>query len=386
MTDSRGIDTRLIHAGEQEPRIEGAAILPIFQSTVFETRDAGSYDAIRYPRLNNLPNQRVLGAKLSSLEGGEAGVVTASGMAAITTTLLTLLQGGGHLLAQDSLYGGSYGFIKEGLSGFGMNYNLVDARDIASWDARVRPETKAIYTEAITNPLMEVADHLAIVAFARERGLVSIIDSTFATPINFRPLEIGYDVVVHSATKYLNGHSDLVAGAVIGSRELVDGITHQLNHLGGSLDPHACFLLHRGLKTLGLRVRRQNETAQTIAEFLETAPGVARVNYPGLESDEKSAHAREYFGGFGGVLSFELEDGASAADRMIGRMKLAVPGPSLGGVETLVTRPATTSHLGMSPQERQRMGVADGLVRLSVGLEDADDLIDDLRLAIEAGD
>jgi cystathionine beta-lyase/cystathionine gamma-synthase len=212
-----------------------------------------------------------------------------------------------------------------------------------------------------------------------------MIDNTLASPVNFRPLEHGFDLSLHSATKYLNGHSDIVAGAVIGRRDLITRITHRLNHLGGSLDPHAAFLLHRGLKTLGLRVRHQNASALAIAGFLAGHPAVATVNYPGLERHPRHARARKLFAGFGGVLSFEVAGGVKAADRLIARTELAISAPSLGGVETLITRPATTSHAGMSADQRRQLGIADGLIRLSVGIEATDDLIADLTQALDAG-
>ena len=211
-----------------------------------------------------------------------------------------------------------------------------------------------------------------------------MIDNTFASPVNFRPAEIGFDLSLHSATKYLNGHTDIVAGAVIGRAELVHDITHKLNHFGGALDPHACFLLHRGLKTLAVRVRHQNESALRIARFLEQHPRVAQVNYPGLESHPNHLRACELFDGFGGVLSFELEGGVEAADRFIAHATIPISAPSLGGVETLITRPVTTSHSGMTPQDRARAGIGDGLIRLSVGLESSDDLIEDFENALRS--
>lgn len=231
--------------------------------------------------------------------------------------------------------------------------------------------------EALSNPLLQVADHKAVVRFAKEHGLLSVIDNTFATPVNFRPIEHGFDISLHSATKYLNGHSDLVAGAITGQRALLSDIRHRLNHLGGCLDPHACFLLDRGLKTLVVRVQQQNENASALAHFLKNQSQVARVNYPGLASHPHHQIARELFEGFGGMLSFELAGGAAAADVVVKKVKLPIHAASLGGVETLVTRPAITSHSGISPEERARLGISDGLIRCSVGLETVDELIED---------
>jgi cystathionine beta-lyase/cystathionine gamma-synthase len=377
------LETRLIHAGERLPRIGGAAVTPIFQSSVFEQPTGAGYDEILYPRLSTLPNHNVLGARLASLEGGEAALVTASGMAAVSATLVSLLCPGKHLLIQDRLYGGTHSFVVEDLPRLGVSYDFIDAQAPDSWRAKLRPDTRAIYVEAITNPLMEVADHRAVTAFAREHGLVSVIDNTFPSPVNFRPLEHGFEVVLHSATKYLNGHSDLVAGVVVGSRARVAHVHHLLNHLGGSLDPHACFLLERGLKTLAVRVRVQNANAQRLAEALARRREVKRVNYPGLEQHPQHARARELFAGFSGMLSFELPSG-EAATQWISRTRLPIHGPSLGGPETLVTRPAATSHVGLSPEERERAGIRDGLIRVSVGLEAIEDIVEDFEQAFTA--
>jgi cystathionine beta-lyase/cystathionine gamma-synthase len=248
----------------------------------------------------------------------------------------------------------------------------------------LRPTTKAIYVETISNPLLQIADLKAVVEFAKAHGLVSLIDNTFCSPINFRPPEWGFDLSLHSCTKYLNGHSDIVAGAIIGRGGLVEKIRHKLNHLGGSLDPHACFLLHRGMKTLAVRVRYQNESALKIAQFLEGHRAIEKVNYPGLEGHPGHQRARELFDGFGGMLSFELKNGAEGAERFIQNTTLPVIAPSLGGIETLITRPVTTSHSGLSPEERQKMGISEGLIRVSVGIEATEDVIEDFEQALKA--
>ena len=384
MSDDRAlrIETKAIHSGEIRPRVLGAVSLPIFQTAMYEYEAAASYHDIKYIRLNNTPNHLALHRKLAALENAESALVLASGMAAITTTLLTVLSAGDHLLAQDSLYGGTHDFLTKDLASFGIAYDLVDGARPETWAAKVRPETKAFYVETISNPLIRVPDLEAAVAFARERGLVSIIDNTFASPVNFRPPEHGFDLSIHSGTKYLNGHSDIVGGAVIGRAALVERVLHKLDHLGGSMDPHACFLLHRGMKTLALRVRFQNESALAIARFLEGHPAVARVNYPGLESHPGHAIAARLFDGFGGMMSFELKGGVEAAERFMKKVALPLIAPSLGGVETLMTRPATTSHLGMDPDERRALGISDGLIRLSVGVEATEDLIADFQQAL----
>ena len=382
MKTFKRIETKLIHSGEPEPRILGAVSLPIFQTAMFEYAGEESYHDIRYIRLNNSPNHLALHQKLAALENAEAALVAASGMAAITTTLLTVLSAGDHLLAQDCLYGGTHDFLTADFAGFGIEFDFIKGDDPDSWKSKLRPNTKAIYVETMSNPLLQVGDLKAASAFAKENGLVSLIDNTFASPMNFRPAEWGFDVSLHSCTKYLNGHSDIVGGACIGRADLIEKITHKLNHMGGSMDPHAAFLLYRGMKTLALRVRCQNESAMKIAQFLEAHPAIARVNYPGLESHSGHQRARELFDGFSGMLSFEIKGGVEAAEHFFERSRLPIVAPSLGGVETLITRPATTSHSGMSPQDRKRLGITDSLIRMSVGIEATEDLIEDLNQAL----
>jgi cystathionine beta-lyase/cystathionine gamma-synthase len=379
MTESqRRIETTLIHAGEPKPRIMGAVSLPIFQSSTFEYGGQDSYHDLKYIRLNNTPNHIALHQKLAALEKGEAAIVTASGMAAITTTLLSILKSGDHFLAQECLYGGTHDFLTKDLPSLGIAFDFIDGNDPGSWKDKLRANTKAVYVETITNPLLQVADLKSLVQFARECGIISIIDNTFASPINFRPPEWGFDLSVHSCTKYLNGHSDIVAGAVIGRADLIKTVLYKLNHLGATLDPNTCFLLHRGIKTLAVRVKHQNESALAIARYLERHPAIKIVNYPGLESHPEHETARELLDGYGGMLSFELKGGVAAAEGLINNITLPICAPSLGGVESLITRPATTSHSGMSPIERESLGISDSLIRLSVGIEATDDLIADL--------
>jgi len=376
------IETKLIHAGEPQPRILGAVSLPIFQTAMFEYAGEASYHDIRYIRLNNTPNHLALHAKLAALENAQAALVTASGMAAISTTLLTVLGAGDHLLAQDCLYGGTHDLLTKDFGGWGLGYDFIEGDNPDSWQQKLKPNTKAIYVEAISNPTIQVTDLKAAVKFAKDHELVSIIDNTFASPINFRPAEHGFDLSLHSCTKYLNGHSDIVGGAVIGRADLIEKIKHKLDHLGGSMDPHAAFLLHRGMKTLALRVRHQNQSALRIAQFLEGHAAVSRVNFAGLESHSGHQRARELFEGFSGMLSFELRGGVAAAEKFMQRVAIPIVAPSLGGVETLVTRPSITSHAGMSREDRERLGISDSLVRVSVGIEATDELIEDFDQAL----
>jgi cystathionine beta-lyase/cystathionine gamma-synthase len=272
--------------------------------------------------------------------------------------------------------------VTQYLKDFGVSYNFVDGADPESWPSMLRPTTRALYAETMSNPLLQVPDLKAMVRFAKTNGLVAMIDNTFATPVNFRPLDLGFDLALHSCTKYINGHSDIVAGACIGSSSLVETVKHKLDHLGGSLDPHAAFLLNRGLKTMALRVECQNHSALKIARFFQEHDRVARVNYPGLESHPQHAIAAELFSGFGGMLSLELKGGLRSAEAFVHKTEIAINAPSLGGVETLVTRPATTSHAGLSPDERRGLGISDGLVRISVGIENTDELIEDFARAL----
>lgn len=377
------LETKLIHAGEPEPLICGAVSMPVFQSSTFEYTGASSYNDLKYIRLNNTPNHVALHQKLAALENAEAALVTASGMAAISATIFTVLSSGDHLLAQECLYGGTHDFFTKDLPKLGISFDFINGDDPDSWKGKIQPSTKAIYVETMTNPLLQVANLKEAAEFAKAHGIVSIIDNTFATPINFRPPEWGFDLSLHSCTKYLNGHSDIVAGAVIGGTELIEQITHKLNHLGGSLDPHACFLLHRGMKTLAVRMKYHNESALKIAQFLEAYPAVTKVNYPGLESHPAHQRAKELFDGFSGMLSFELKGGVDAAEHFMQKTTLPIVAPSLGGVETLITRPVTTSHSSVSPEDLKKLGISDSLIRLSVGIEATEDLIEDFEQALK---
>jgi cystathionine gamma-synthase/cystathionine gamma-lyase/cystathionine beta-lyase len=381
----QALETLVVHAGERRPGPEGSVVFPIYQGTVYAVPPGTDYHDIQYIRLNSTPSQRYLHDKLAALEGAEAAVATASGMAALTTTLLALVKPGDHVLATDCLYGGTHDFLTGHAEELGWRYTFVDGARPDTWDAARRPETRLILTETITNPLMRVPRLAEVVAFARRHHLRSLIDNTFATPINFRPLALGFDVVFHSATKALNGHSDLVAGCVMADAETVTRVRKTLNLYGASLDPHAGFLLARGIKTLALRVRAQNENAMALARFLSAHAAVATVNYSGLETHPDHAHAKALLKGFGGMLSFRLKGGTAAAARLLDRLQIPFIAPSLGGVESLATRPALTSHAGMKHEDRERIGVTDDLVRVSCGIEGAEDLVADFGQALAEG-
>ena len=375
------LDTKAIHSGEPEP-VLGAVSMPVFQSSTYIYEGESDYNSVRYIRLNNTPNQIVLGEKLAALEGGAAGTVSASGMAAISSALLTAVGEGEHLLIQENLYGGTFHFVAHHFAKMGRSFSTFAPDRPAEWAKLVTPKTRAIYVESLSNPMMRAPEFGALTRFAKERGLMTLIDNTFPSPVNFTPIAHGFDLVLHSATKYLNGHTDITAGAAIGSEEMIHKIIVLQNHLGGTLDPHACFLLQRGLKTLGVRVRQQNESAMQLAGFLAAHPRVKEVLYPGLPSHPQHGHIKDHFRGFGGMLSFVYRGTVTELDRGLKAMKLAYYAPSLGGAETLITRPRTTSHAGLPEAEARRLGIVDELVRVSVGLEDPADLIRDFAQAL----
>jgi cystathionine beta-lyase/cystathionine gamma-synthase len=377
------IETVAVHAGERRPGPEGSVVFPIYQGTVYSITPGTEYHDIRYIRLSSTPTQRYLNDKLAALEGAEDGVATASGMAAVSTTLLTFLKKGDHLLAGDCLYGGTHSFLTQHADDIGLSYTFVDPQRPETWAAEKRPNTRLFLLETITNPLMRVPPLKEVVAFARRERLLTVIDNTFASPVNCRPLDLGIDVSFHSATKYLNGHSDLVAGCVLGSKENIRRVRRTLSHYGGSIDPHAAYLLARGVKTVALRVRAQNANALELARVLAAHPKVLQVNHPGLETHPDHRHAREFLSGFGGMLSLRLKAGLPAAEAMIAALRLPAFAGSLGGVESLITRPAISSHAGMRREERESLGITDDLVRLSCGIESAEDLVDDFRQALE---
>jgi cystathionine beta-lyase/cystathionine gamma-synthase len=374
--------TKLIHAGEPTPRIHGSVSLPIFQTSTYLFASHPDADDVRYGRWNNSPNHIALHQKLAALENAEDALVTSSGMSAIATLLMTFLTQGDHLLAQDKLYGGTHQFLTTDLPRLGIEMDFITGNDPESWAENLRENTRVIYVEAMTNPTLEVADLERVVDFAQEHDLISMIDNTFPSSFNFRPLEWGFDFSLHSGTKYLNGHADVIAGVIAGSQDLIEPVRQKLKIWGGTLNPHGCFLLHRGLKTLAVRMRQHNQSALQLAEFLANHPQVVRVNYPGLKDHPHHARACRYFDGFSGMLSFEVKGGVEAAERFIKKVQLPLNAPSLGGVETLLTRPATTSHVGVPPQKRRELGISDSLIRLSVGLEAPEDLLKDFDQAL----
>ncbi|MCU0626766.1 MAG: PLP-dependent aspartate aminotransferase family protein [Gemmatimonadaceae bacterium] len=320
--------------------------------------------------------------RLAALEGAEAALVTASGMGATACAMLALLRPGDHLLASAWIYGGTHRLFTEELPKLGVEVTFVDPLQSRGWREARRPNTRALFVETPVNPTCRVVDLRPLAAFTRETGIALVVDSTFASPVHLRPLEHGADVVIVSTTKYLNGHHDVLGGAVLGTRSFVDEATQRMMLWGQAADPFACWLLERGMKTLDVRVRRATENAQRIAEWATTRPEIARVHYPGLPDHPDHAMAGQLMDGYGAMLAFELAGGADAATRFVQRLQLVLHATSLGGVDTLVCEPRFTSHAHLTPEQRAAIGIPDGFLRLSTGIEDARDLIADLAQAL----
>lgn len=373
-------ETQCVHSGGLPDAATGGINSPIYPSTASEYLGRQDFP---YPRYFNAPNQAAVTAKIAALEGADDGVLFSSGMAAISTTLLALLKSGDHVVLQAELYGGTYAFVAEMFERMGIAFQFAPMTPEAIQRA-LTPQTKVIFLESPTNPLLHVIDLRRVAAAARSRGALTVIDNTFATPIHQNPIGLGVDVVLHSGTKYLSGHSDLQCGVALANTAIVAKIRHAACHLGGSLNASTCYLLERSLKTLHLRVERQTENAGRLADFLVRHPAVTQVYYPGLPSHPGHALAKSQMRGFGAMLAFELRpDGIAAAD-MQRRLKLIRPAISLGGVETTICSPMLTSHAKMTPTARASLGINDGLMRLSVGVEHCDDLAADLEQALQA--
>jgi cystathionine beta-lyase/cystathionine gamma-synthase len=354
---------------------------PIVQTTTF-VNPVGSTEEVLYTRYGNNPNQVEVAHKYALLEGAEAAIFVSSGMAATALAHLAILRPGDHLLASRWIYGGTQKLFDEEFSRFGITVTYVDPSQHRLWRRALRKTTRAIFIETPTNPLMRVVDLRPMARLAQEFGLALLVDATFASPINFRPLEHGADVVISSATKYLNGHSDVIAGAVAGTAPVIEEVTRLMRLWGQSIDPHQAWLLDRGLKTLAVRMQRHNENGLAVARWAESRKGIVRVSYPGLPSHPDHEVAATTLDGFGGMVGLELAGGAAGAERFLRRLKLVAHAPSLAGVESLVSEPRLTSHKHLTPAARAAQGIPDGFVRLSCGIEDADDLIGDLDQAL----
>jgi cystathionine beta-lyase/cystathionine gamma-synthase len=380
-----GLSTRAIHGAPDVKETHDPVATPIFQSSTFVS-GIGAHDEVRYTRYGNNPNQLAVAQRLAALEGAEAAIFVASGMGATALAHLAILRPGDHLLASEWIYGGTRRLFEEELVRLGIEVSLVDPSRPRAWKNKLKANTRAVFVEVITNPLMRVIELEPLAKLCTTEGIALLVDSTFASPINLRPLEHGADVVIHSATKYLNGHTDVIAGALAGSAEMVEEVRRLMQVWGQAIDPHAAWLVERGLRTLSVRLERHNATGQAFAEWAASHPAVAATHYPGLPDHPDHAVAKSQLDGFGGMVGLELKAGASGAERMLRRLRLAQHAPSLGGTETLVSEPRLTSHAGLSAEQRAAQGIPDGFVRVSLGLEDADDLIADFNRALSRGD
>jgi cystathionine beta-lyase len=367
--------TLSVHAGSAGDSLYGGVVNPIYPSAAYDYEEL-----VRYPRYFNTPNHQSVVEKMAALEAGEDGLVFSSGMAAIMTSMFAVLKAGDHVLFQNDLYGGTHHAAVNALNRYGMEYSMVDVSDLKQFEKSIRPNTRLIYIETPSNPLMKITDIAGVARLARKRGILTMIDNTFASPINQRPLTLGIDIVTHSGTKYIGGHSDLCCGVMVASKKLTEQIKQSALIFGGSLDAQTCWLVERSLKTIVLRVQQQNDNALEIASALEKEAGIAAVFYPGLKNHPSYRIAkRQMPGGFGGMISFEVKGNA---DRFMKRLQLIKRAISLGGVESTATLPVKTSHAKLTAAERKAVGISDRLVRLSVGIEDANDLIRDIQQAL----
>ena len=376
----KGVNTICTHVGEVKDEQFQGAISPIYLSSSYAFMDV---DVKRYPRYFNTPNQEALCKKIAALEDTEDALIFGSGMAAVSTALLAFLQAGDHIVLQETLYGGTYNLVVEEFHKYGIEYTFTDGLDEAAFAKAITPKTKVIYIETPSNPLMKVTDMKMVSTLAKANGIVTMIDNTFASPINQNPLHFGIDIMIHSATKYMGGHSDICAGAIATSKVHTERIWNLAKNLGGSLSDMTVWMLERSMKTMAIRVKAQNKNAKKLAKWLVKNESVARVYYPGLKSHPDYQLAQRQMKGFGGMMSFELQDSIDA-ESFQKALKLIKPSMSLAGVESTMLCPAQTSHALLGEEERARQGISDGLIRFSVGIEDKEDLIEDIEQALAA--
>lgn len=367
--------TQAVHAGSISDSQYGGLVSPIYVSSAYDYEPQ-----LRYPRYFNTPNQLAVVKKMTALEHAEDGLVFSSGMSAILTSMFAVLKSGDHMILQLDLYGGTHHAAVHELNRYGISYSMVDAEDPKNFERAITKATKVVYIETPSNPLLKITDVAAVAAIAKKHKLISMIDNTFASPVNQNPIDFGMDVVLHSGTKYIGGHSDLMCGVMVSSKKLTEQIRASAMHFGGMLDSNACYLVERSLKTMVLRVRQQNKNAMALAEFLEKEPRVGGVYYPGLKKHPGHAIAKKQMtGGYGGMLSFEVK---GDPDRFMSKLKLISRAVSLGGVESTICSSVKTSHAKLSPAERAKAGISDKLLRFSVGIEAVEDLIGDIRQAL----
>ena len=377
-TNKKGMNTICTHVGELEDKEFKGAVSPLYMSTSYQFEDV---DVKRYPRYYNTPNQEALCKKMAALEHTEAALIFGSGMAAISTALMTFLQQGDHVVLQQTIYGGTYHFAVSQLERFGIEYSFTNGWEVADFEREIKPNTKVLYLETPSNPLLTITDIKGVADLAKKKGILSMIDNTFASPINQTPADFGIDVVVHSATKYMGGHSDITAGVVAASKEHMDMVWQTGICFGGSLSEYTVWLLERSLKTMAIRVKAQNENAMQMATYLSQNTNVDNVYYPGLKGHPGHEVAKSQMTGFGGMLSFELNPEIDAS-LFFKELKLIKPSMSLAGIESTMLSPTQTSHSLMSPEDRAKQGIKDSLIRFSLGIEEIEDLIADIEQAI----
>ena len=373
-----GINTICAHGGEVKDEQFKGAISPIYMSTSYAFDDV---DVMRYPRYLNTPNQEALVKKIAALEKTEDALIFGSGMAAVSTTILAFLKHGDHIILQQTLYGGTYNFVLEEFKKFGIEYSFTKNLSIESFQKEIKPNTKVLYIETPSNPLLTITDMKAVADLAKTNGIVTMIDNTFASPINQTPTDFGIDIMIHSATKYMGGHSDILAGAVAASKKHIETIWKTAINLGGSLSDFTVWMLERSLKTMNLRVKRQSKNALKMATYLDKNVSVAKVYYPGLKSHPNHELAKKQMKGFGGMLSFELKEEIDVMEFQR-KLQLIKPSMSLAGVESTMLNPAVASHALLGAEERENQGIKDGLIRFSVGIEETKDLIADIEQAL----
>ena len=377
--NNKGINTICTHVGELKDNEYKGATSPLYMSTSYAFEDV---DIKRYPRYFNTPNQMALSQKIAALEHAEDAMIFGSGMAAVSTALLAFLKAGDHVVLQNMLYGGTQNLVTKQFENFGISYSFTEGLKSSDFEAKIKENTKVIYIETPSNPLLTITDLTAVANIAKKHNLVSMIDNTFASPVNQNPIDFGIDVIIHSATKYMGGHSDICAGAVASSKVNMERIFQLAINLGGSLSDYTVWLLERSIKTMGIRVKCQNENAMRLAEYLEGNVNIKQVNYPGLASHPDHALAKSQMHGFGGMLSFELKESIDAT-KFRKALKLIKSSMSLAGVESTVLSPTQTSHALLSEEDRFKQGIADGLIRFSIGIEEPEDLIADIDQALE---
>ncbi|WP_299161860.1 aminotransferase class I/II-fold pyridoxal phosphate-dependent enzyme [uncultured Eudoraea sp.] len=377
--NNKGINTICTHVGELKDNEYKGATSPLYMSTSYAFEDV---DIKRYPRYFNTPNQMALSQKIAALEHAEDAMIFGSGMAAVSTALLAFLKAGDHVVLQNMLYGGTQNLVTKQFEKFGISYSFTEGLKSSDFEAKIKENTKVIYIETPSNPLLTITDLAAVANIAKKHNLVSMIDNTFASPVNQNPIDFGIDVIIHSATKYMGGHSDICAGAVASSKVNMERIFQLAINLGGSLSDYTVWLLERSIKTMGIRVKCQNENAMRLAEYLEGNVNIKQVNYPGLASHPDHALAKSQMHGFGGMLSFELKESIDAT-KFRKALKLIKSSMSLAGVESTVLSPTQTSHALLSEEDRFKQGIADGLIRFSIGIEEPEDLIADIDQALE---